>query len=435
MQPHKIGWLIGFDKLNPIHSDWIRYVWESNGHRALQAYRGSYKTTAVVVVGAIRWMLFHPNERLLLTRKSFKAAAEVTKAISSAMQMREIQELFKQAHGRYPKAKIDREGDLTYSFKSTITPEGNITGKGIDQDITGHHYDKIINDDIISLRDRISKAERERTIEVVRELATNIIDPGKGCGWTGTVWHREDAWRVIRSFTPVTRYPISGKSYCYTSKAEMDNNFIGEEAAANKKKTTTPFLYAANYELTLGKDESLLFHDPVWPRKWDYSARNVVAQLDTAFDGDHYCALTIAAPIRTENGKQFYQAVGFAYPGHIEDWEQQIELYYKRYRISHIHVEANADKGASAKRLRERGLSIKPYYEGTNKHIKISSHLYPVWPYIEWSEETDEEYMSQIIEYKEGVEPDDAPDSAASLFREEFSSAESTVTMAAMEGL
>jgi hypothetical protein len=420
-QPHKLGWLIGLDKLNPIHSDWIKYIWENNGHRALQAYRGGYKTTAVVMVGTIRWMLFHPDDRILLTRKSFKVAAEVIKAISQAMQLREIQELFKQAHGRYPQARINREGNLTYSFKQTITPEGNVTGMGIDQGITGHHFDRIINDDIITLRDRISRAERERTIEMVREIATNIIDPEKGCGWTGTPWHREDGWRIIKSFAPIARYPISGTSYCSTAKKQMKNNFIGEEAIEKKRRTTTPYLYSANYELELGKDESLLFSDPLWPRRWDYSIHSAMCQLDTAFDGDHYCALTIAAPIRKEGGNQWYQAVGFTYPGNVEDWESTISRLCKKYRVKYVYVETNADKGASAKRLAARGLRVKPYAEGMNKHAKIGTYLYAVWPYVEWAAETDEEYMSQVIEYKEGITPDDAPDSAASLFKEAFS--------------
>ena len=184
---------------------------------------------------------------------------------------------------------------------------------------------------------------------------------------------------------------------------------------------TTPYLFAANNELELGKDESLLFSEPLLPRRWDHSIRGSMAQLDTAFDGDHYCALTIAVPTRNEGGNQWYQAVGFTYPGNVEDWEQAIDRLCKKYKVRYIYVENNADKGASAKRLGARGLRVKPYTEGTNKHVKIGTYLYAVWPYIEWAGDTDEEYMSQVTEYKEGVEPDDAPDSAAALFREAFS--------------
>jgi hypothetical protein len=55
-----------------------------------------------------------------------------------------------------------------------------------------------------------------------------------------------------------------------------------------------------------------------------------------------------------------------------------------------------------------------------NKHLKISTSLYNTWPFLEWDPETDEEYMLQITDYREGATPDDAPDSAASLFREGF---------------
>ena len=410
LEPHKLGWLVGFDKLNKLHTEWILYIWESDEPRALQAYRGSYKTTSIVRIGAVRWMLFHPDDRILLVRKSFTAAAEEVRAISKVMQTREIQELFKQAHGRYPKAIIDREGNLTYNFKSTITPEGNITGMGIDQGFTGLHFDKIICDDIITLRDRVSKTERKRTIEIVQELATNIIDPGKGSGWTGTPWHREDAWKTISGFTRIGKYPIS------------EYNFLGPDAVERKRRTTTPCMFSINYDLELSKDESLLFSDPIWPRKWDYDNHDAVAQLDTAFDGEHYCAMTIAAPTRRVGEKQFYQGVGFTYPGNVEDWESDIVRLCDKYNVKHIWVENNADKGACAKRLAKRGLKVKSYSEGMNKHVKIGTYLYPVWKYIEWDEDTDEEYMSQVTEYKEGVTPDDAPDSAASLFKQEFSS-------------
>jgi hypothetical protein len=403
-EPHKLGWVLGFTKLTPVHSQWIKYVWESNEPRALQAFRGGYKTTSIVVVGCIRWLLFHPNDRILLMRKSFTAAAEAIRAIAQAMRTRQARELFRQAHGRYPKPKVDRAGNLSFDFKTTITPEGNITGAGIDQGITGLHFDKVIADDIITLRDRVSRAERERTIEMIREIAANIVDPNKGSIWTGTPWHREDGWKTINRFCDIAKYPISRY------------NFIGEEAAERKRLMTTPYLYAANYELELGKDESLIFSEPRYPVKWDYSITGAAAQLDAAFHGDHYCALTIAAP----KGGGFYQAIGFVYAGHIRDWEGEASRLCKKYRVKYLYVETNADKGASAERLSSRGVLVKPYAENMNKHIKISAYLYEVWNNLEWAEETDEEYMTQLTEYKEGVLPDDAPDSAASLFREAF---------------
>jgi len=409
--PHLFGHIIGKEKLLPIHSEWIRYIWDSNSTRALQAFRGSYKTTSVCTVGAIRWMLFHPNDRIGLVRKHVGKAADVVNTVAQAMEYAEVAEVFKYRFGSYPKAKISRNGELQYTFKRTNTPEPNIRALGLDGDITGSHFDKMIVDDFTTLKDRISRAERRNTKNSLMEIQTNIIDPGKGTAYIGTPWHRDDAWHYVNALCPIAKYPVGKFGY-----------IVGSVEVAKKKAMTTPSLYAANYDLDLIADESLLFSTPVWPCKWDYSVRGAVAQLDTAFDGDHYCALTIAVPTRKEGDNQFYQAVGFTYPGHVQDWEPEIDRLCDKYNVKHIHVEYNADKGACGKRLGERGLTAKSYSEGLNKHVKIGTYLYPVWKYIEWSDETDDEYMSQLIEYKEGVTPDDAPDSAASLFKQEFSS-------------
>jgi hypothetical protein len=66
-------------------------------------------------------------------------------------------------------------------------------------------------------------------------------------------------------------------------------------------------------------------------------------------------------------------------------------------------------------------VKVREYAETENKHIKICTHLYEHWNKVTWSPDTDPEYMNQILDYSEGEEPDDAPDSAASLIREAFS--------------
>ncbi|GHV78625.1 hypothetical protein AGMMS49944_04160 [Spirochaetia bacterium] len=405
----KLGHLIGKKKLIDIHSDWIRYIWDSNVARALMAFRGSYKTTSCILIGAIRWMLFRPNDRIAIIKKSYSAGAQDLKAINQAMQLPAVQVLFKYVHGAYPKATVNRDGKLTYNFKKTITPEGSLTALGLDGNMTGYHFDKIICDDIITIKDRTSRAARENTVEMVREISTNIIDPGKGSGWTGTPWHRNDAWTQINRFTGIIRkYPISK---C---------NFIGEEFLARKKASTTPYLFAANYELELLSDESLLFQDPKYGI-WDYAVKGSVAHIDAAYDGDHFNAMTIVSPLSRDE----YQAVGFTYAGNVQDWYGEIQRLYRKYRVKYIYVETNGDKGYLARDLKERNMQVKTYSENQNKHLKISTYLYNAWGGIIWAKETDDEYMSQILDYKEGSTPDDAPDSGSSLFREEFSTKKS----------
>ena len=125
--PHYLGWLIGKDKLNPLHSEWIKYCWDSNGPRALQAFRGGYKSTSIDVVGTIRWWLMQPNDRIALIRKSFNDSSTVVTAVRQAMELPQVKELFKVAHGFYPKAITAKDGKLRYNFKTTITPEVSLT--------------------------------------------------------------------------------------------------------------------------------------------------------------------------------------------------------------------------------------------------------------------------------------------------------------------
>jgi hypothetical protein len=56
-----------------------------------------------------------------------------------------------------------------------------------------------------------------------------------------------------------------------------------------------------------------------------------------------------------------------------------------------------------------------------NKYIKISTHLKSEWHRIIFLQDTDKEYINQILDYTENATNDDAPDSLASLIRETLS--------------
>jgi hypothetical protein len=386
-----------------MHSEWIRYCWESNELRALQAHRGAYKTTAVDIVGVVWWWLWFPDEAIAIIRKTFTDAAKVIAAVARIMDLPVIKALFSYAHGAIPKAITRRDGLLTYNFKKTITPEGSLTAHGLDGSLTGTHYGKIQCDDFATLKDRISKAERERTKEILREILTNVINPGKGVSLTGTPWAKGDAWDIIPC--KILKFPVSK---C---------NILSKKDIEHKKKTTTPFLYAANYDLELKSDENALFTEPAFQDFWQTNEFPVKAHLDAAFDGDHTCALTIMSKL---NSKQL-QGVGYVYTGNVKNWTPSIVKLCKQHRVSVLYNETNPDKGYTANKLSSEGLHcVSPYWESQNKHIKISTYLFEAWHSIIWCKETDDEYINQITDYREGQEPDDAPDSASSLVREGF---------------
>jgi len=412
--PHLIGYMVGKNKLTVLHSQWIWEVWGPEEHTALQAHRGAYKTTAITEIGCIWWLLFHPSDRIALVRETWTEAANTLKTIAKYMQSEPIRALFYLALGIEVKAITNKDGKLVFNFKGTITKEGSIDAYGIEHVPTGSHYDKIICDDIITINSRLSKAKRERVKQGLYEIITNIIDPGKQVMVVGTPWHRDDAWG-LKGESGQMVLPTPHKYTCY------DTNILSAQDIDKKKDLTTSSLFAANYELRHQADTDMIFHEPA-RGEWDKSLRPVSAQLDAKFSGNHFNGLTFMA----KNPKTgLIQVQGWAFPDHIEDKIDWVVQQCQAYGVSNLFIETNADKGytgkaISAKKIGTYKVNVVHYAEKMNKHIKIVSYLKHYYGILIYAHTCDTEYMSQTIDYREGEEPDDSPDSAASLLRERF---------------
>jgi hypothetical protein len=113
-----------------------------------------------------------------------------------------------------------------------------------------------------------------------------------------------------------------------------------------------------------------------------------------------------------------YYAIGWVLEGNIEDHYGTVKALWLKYKVGTLYNESNADKGLAATQFRKYEVVTQVYHERENKHVKIIGHLYRDWKKIIWSHDTDTKYMAQIVEYQEGQEPDDAPDSAACMCRQ-----------------
>jgi len=239
----------------------------------------------------------------------------------------------------------------------------------------------------------------------VQELRTNVLDPGGKLVALGTKWHRDDCWNLL---PPARKYTI------------YDVGTLTPEQIAEKKKTINPLLWACNYELDIISDENAIFQD-MNIGKWQFDkVKNVQASLDTAFDGDHYNALSIAGSL----GDGKINAVGFTFAGNVKDWLPDIVRKLVRYGVKKIHIEANADKSYTADLIKlspdvqKHHIWVHSYDEKMNKHLKICTYAAEAWKDTEWAEETDDEYRTQFAFYAEKALPDDAPDGYSALIRE-----------------
>lgn len=393
--PVTIGQWEGYTLLQDLHNEWLREFLFSTEDVSIQAHRGSYKTTVLGIFFALH-VLTAPDELLLYARKTDSDVKEVMKTTQNILKSGAFQRLSKELYGVPLLLTKETANEVSTNLQRSIKGAPQILGVGCGSSITGKHADVVVTDDIVNLKDRVSRAEREHTKAFYMELQ-NVKNRGGRFINCGTPWHKEDAFQLM---------PNLQKFDCY-STGLIDRDTLNEIRAA-----MTDSLFAANYELKHIADEGALFKDPNFVK--DYTRiYDGVAHIDAAYGGSDYTAYTVMK--KHEDGT--ITAYGKLYSKHVSECLTDIGALQERYKAGTIYNEDNGDKGFLNRELQSVGLIGKKYHESQNKYVKISSFLKKNWNKIYWLEDTDPEYLNQILDYTEHAQHDDAPDSAASLLR------------------
>jgi len=399
-QPHLLGHLLGYDRLKTIHSDWIKYVWGTTDDVNLQAHRGSYKTTAITIVGMIWYHLFNPEDRILLSRKNYKGACNTIVEMIGHYRRPVMREIYRRLWGienfKLPTARKER---IVLPTKQRSSKEGSVDASGIDTSVTGLHYERQIDDDVVAREDKESKAARLATIAYYHEQQ-NLRNPGGCVDVIGTPWHKNDLWSILEG---IMKFPLGTPG--------MNIPGFTEAYIRKLERALTAQLMACNYHLIHIAESDRIFPDPVkgdWPKELQPRA-----YLDPAFGGENTTALTMIGNYR----RQWY-ARGWVWPMDVTQLYQKIVNMLEQYKNGTLYVEDNADKGASARDLAQKWPAVERRTESMNKHTRIVTFAKQHFHKLIWAHDTQTEYMSQIIDYAEGEEPDDAPDSLAGMIRE-----------------
>lgn len=394
-EPYKIGHWVGFKDLTTLHNEWLRSFLYANEDQTLLAHRGSYKTTDLSLFLAIHTVI-RPNENVMFFRKTDDDVTEVLVQTQKILHSGCMQQIVRALYGSGLDFLKENNSEIHTNLCTSTKGISQVVGLGIGTSITGKHADIVVTDDIVNLKDRISKAERERTKTQYMELQ-NIKNRGGRFINTGTPWHKEDAISIM---------PNVRKYDCYST------GLITRDKLEELRQSMSDSLFAANYELKHIADKDAMFQNPQFTsdRKAIYGG---MAHIDAAYGGEDGTAYT--AFRKTKDGK----IIGFGkrWDRHVDDCLAEIRMLHKDLMLGSISCERNADKGYLAKELAEMGFLMDPYSESMNKYIKISTFLRRYWKKIVWLEDTDPEYINEILDYSEFAEHDDSPDSAASLLR------------------
>lgn len=362
----------------------------------LQAHRGSYKTSCVSVAIAIM-MITNPNRNILFMRKTDTDVIEIVSQVRRMLVSPYAARITEAMYGEPLALVRDNSYEIDTSVRHGASGASQLLGMGIGGSLTGKHAYTIITDDIVNIRDRVSRAERERTKTVYQELQ-NIRNPGGRIINAGTPWHKEDSFTLMPN---IERYD------CHST------GLLNAEQIAGLRASMTPSLFASNYELRHIATEDALFDTP--PNFTPDVTRiyNGIAHIDAAYGGQDGSAFTIAR----KHGDTIY-VLGKLRKTHIDNCLDEYLALTAHYKAGSIDTESNADKGYLAKEIRRRGgFANEPYHEGMNKFIKISTYLKRCWSRIVFLDDTDSDYINEILDYTEDAEHDDCADSLASIIR------------------
>lgn len=406
-QPHILGHFLGYDKLTEDHGKWIKEFWTATKDVWKQAHRGSFKTTAVTVVGPIWRHLFKAEDRILLSRKTYTNSCDTLEEIAGHYRGPKIKELYRKVRGIDNfRLRVDRRGRIVLPTKKEPSKEGSIDCAGRDTKVTGSHFEFLINDDLDTIKDMVSKAEREAT-RYYRDEQQNVRNPGGVIGNLGTPWHQQDGWHrqnddgQWEDKPGIIKHPIGTLAI---------PGFTPEYLLQLKGSMSAP-MYARNYLLHIIADSERLFPDPVEAKEWPKRCEGR-AYEDPAYKGTHFTAVSV---IGFWEGK--YYATGKMWRKDSTTICEEVAEFISKYNTGTLYVESNADKGWCAKEMRKYWPAVMEVNEVENKHIKILTYAVKNFRLLHWIPETQPEYMAQVLDYREGEEPDDAPDSLASLIR------------------
>ena len=394
--PAALARALGYaDMRDDLHGAWIRRMLTATDDMTLQAHRGSFKTTCLCETIALL-MIWHTDQNIIFLRKTDGDVAEVIKTVKRILSTDIMRDIYHALTGGELEISRDTSSEITLNIYSAPRGAAQLQGIGIGGSITGKHADIIITDDIVNLKDRVSRAERERTKAVYMELQ-NIRNPGGRIINTGTPWHKDDAFELM---------PEPEKWDCYHT------GLLDKEQISELQQSMSPSLFAENYELRHIASADALFTTA--PRFTDDITQlyDGVAHVDAAYGGGDSTAFTCGRRV----GNTLYM-YGRMWHGHVDTVLDVIISECRRLRCAPIMCESNADKNFLAKEIMRGGYKARTYTETENKYMKISTYLRKWWGNIVWLEGTDRDYIAEIMDYTEDAEHDDSADSASVVCR------------------
>lgn len=167
--PVIFGNLVGFTDLAELHNDWLKSFLFEKDDQTLLAHRGSFKTTTLAIAIALLMILF-PNKNIIFLRKTDTDVVEIILQVAKVLSSKYFKTLVFALYGVELVLLKETTTEIDTNLKTSTRGTSQLLGMGIYASLTGKHADIVITDDIVNIKDRVSRAEREKTKLQYQEL-------------------------------------------------------------------------------------------------------------------------------------------------------------------------------------------------------------------------------------------------------------------------
>jgi phage terminase large subunit-like protein len=206
--------ILGYkDITENLHGEMIDFVLSHEGEECSALIPRFHFKTSVISVGLSLWKIVkNPNIRILIVNKIMGNAVKIAVEIRTHF---ERNKRLIRYYGDFVSKTNWNDSAFTVSKRKVIKKESTVTIGATGHELTSGHYDWIIPDDIVGLKDQISDAERTRSLDFYKSLKY-LQDKGTTITNLGTRWHTDDLYSFQFKHLP--------PSAIYLRKALLDGD-------------------------------------------------------------------------------------------------------------------------------------------------------------------------------------------------------------------
>lgn len=181
-------YLLGYKDLNKrTHGDVIKCLESPSKRKLIVMPRGTLKSSLGTVAFSIWSLLKNPNERIMIDSEVYSNSKNFLREIKSHLESPMLNLLF----GRFKSDNCWNEGEIIINQRTKSFKEASITCSGIGAVKVGQHYSIIIEDDLNSNNNSLTREGCEKVINHYK-MNTSILEPDGVIAVIGTRYSQND---------------------------------------------------------------------------------------------------------------------------------------------------------------------------------------------------------------------------------------------------